>query len=100
MYIAVDANPELKVFKCDKCPKAFTRRIMLKSHQSVHSTQRGFTCQACEKWFPTRSALVRHERTHTGWLFVVFHINYEYMYIKIKYLWTFFSILFLPRDVD
>ena len=39
---------------------------MLKSHQSVHSTQRGFTCQACEKWFPTRSALVRHERTHTG----------------------------------
>ncbi|KYM99966.1 PREDICTED: zinc finger protein 248-like [Cyphomyrmex costatus] len=62
----VDANPELKVFKCDKCPKAFTRRIMLKSHQSVHSTQRGFTCQACEKWFPTRSALVRHERTHTG----------------------------------
>jgi len=99
MYIAVDANPELKVFKCDKCPKAFTRRIMLKSHQSVHSTQRGFTCQACEKWFPTRSALVRHERTHTGWLFV-FHINYEYMYIKIKYLWTFFSILFLPRDVD
>ncbi|KAL6427691.1 hypothetical protein ACFW04_008861 [Cataglyphis niger] len=65
-YILVDANPELKVFKCDKCPKAFTRRIMLKSHQSVHSTQRGFTCQACDKWFPTRSALVRHERTHTG----------------------------------
>ncbi|XP_028048994.1 zinc finger protein 543 isoform X2 [Monomorium pharaonis] len=62
----VDGNTELKVFKCDKCPKAFTRRIMLKSHQSVHSTQRGFTCQACEKWFPTRSALVRHERTHTG----------------------------------
>ncbi|KAH0555163.1 zinc finger and SCAN domain-containing protein 30-like [Cotesia glomerata] len=62
----VDANEELKVFKCDKCPKAFTRRIMLKSHQSVHSTQRGFTCQACEKWFPTRSALIRHERTHTG----------------------------------
>ncbi|XP_039302235.1 zinc finger and SCAN domain-containing protein 12 isoform X3 [Solenopsis invicta] len=66
MCVAVDANPEMKVFKCDKCPKAFTRRIMLKSHQSVHSTQRGFTCQACEKWFPTRSALVRHERTHTG----------------------------------
>ncbi|XP_053977193.1 zinc finger protein 189-like [Hylaeus anthracinus] len=62
----VEANEELKVFQCDKCPKAFTRRIMLKSHQSVHSTQRGFTCQACEKWFPTRSALVRHERTHTG----------------------------------
>lgn len=72
MYIAVDANPELKVFKCDKCPKAFTRRIMLKSHQSVHSTQRGFTCQACEKWFPTRSALVRHERTHTGWYLLFF----------------------------
>ncbi|KAK0098040.1 hypothetical protein PV326_011575 [Microctonus aethiopoides] len=62
----VDGNEEMKVFKCDKCPKAFTRRIMLKSHQSVHSTQRGFTCQACEKWFPTRSALIRHERTHTG----------------------------------
>ena len=39
---------------------------MLKSHQSVHNTQRGFTCQACEKWFPTRTALVRHERTDTG----------------------------------
>ncbi|KAL2745640.1 zinc finger protein 543-like [Vespula maculifrons] len=62
----VEANTELKVFQCDKCPKAFTRRIMLKSHQSVHSTQRGYTCQACEKWFPTRSALIRHERTHTG----------------------------------
>ncbi|XP_043276095.1 zinc finger and SCAN domain-containing protein 12-like isoform X2 [Venturia canescens] len=62
----VGGNEELKVFQCDKCPKAFTRRIMLKSHQSVHSTQRGFTCQACEKWFPTRSALIRHERTHTG----------------------------------
>ncbi|CAL7935965.1 unnamed protein product [Xylocopa violacea] len=62
----VETTEELKVFQCDKCPKAFTRRIMLKSHQSVHSTQRGFTCQACEKWFPTRSALVRHERTHTG----------------------------------
>ncbi|XP_058789525.1 zinc finger protein 892-like [Phymastichus coffea] len=62
----VETSEELKVFQCDKCPKAFTRRIMLKSHQSVHSTQRGFTCQACEKWFPTRSALVRHERTHTG----------------------------------
>ncbi|XP_043483613.1 zinc finger protein 510-like [Leptopilina heterotoma] len=64
--IVGEATEELKVFQCDKCPKAFTRRIMLKSHQSVHSTQRGFTCQACEKWFPTRSALVRHERTHTG----------------------------------
>ncbi|KAL7301490.1 hypothetical protein TKK_0005927 [Trichogramma kaykai] len=62
----VESGEEIKVFQCDKCPKAFTRRIMLKSHQSVHSTQRGFTCQACEKWFPTRSALVRHERTHTG----------------------------------
>lgn len=61
-----EANGEIKVFKCDKCPKAFTRRIMLKSHQSVHSTQRGFTCPACEKWFPTKSALIRHERTHTG----------------------------------
>ncbi|XP_014216317.1 zinc finger protein 543 [Copidosoma floridanum] len=62
----IESGGELKVFQCDKCPKAFTRRIMLKSHQSVHSTQRGFTCQACEKWFPTKSALVRHERTHTG----------------------------------
>ena len=66
IHCLVGANEELKVFQCDKCPKAFTRRIMLKSHQSVHSTQRGFTCQACEKWFPTRSALIRHERTHTG----------------------------------
>ncbi|XP_048505264.1 zinc finger protein 383-like isoform X2 [Athalia rosae] len=59
-------SEELKVFQCDKCPKAFTRRIMLKRHESVHVQQRGFTCQVCEKWFPTRSALVRHERTHTG----------------------------------
>ncbi|XP_046738707.1 zinc finger protein 436-like isoform X1 [Diprion similis] len=62
----MDESEELKVFQCDKCPKAFTRRIMLKRHESVHVQQRGFTCQACEKWFPTRSALVRHERTHTG----------------------------------
>lgn len=72
----VDGNEEMKVFKCDKCPKAFTRRIMLKSHQSVHSTQRGFTCQACEKWFPTRSALIRHERTHTGNHLFLINTNY------------------------
>ncbi|XP_015588346.1 zinc finger protein 543 isoform X2 [Cephus cinctus] len=66
IHQTITGSEELKVFQCDKCPKAFTRRIMLKSHQSVHSTQRGFTCQACEKWFPTRSALIRHERTHTG----------------------------------
>lgn len=57
---------ELKVFKCPKCPKAFSRRIQLSRHSSVHMEQRGFSCGICEKWFPTRSALIRHERIHTG----------------------------------
>lgn len=61
-----DDDGELKVFQCPDCPKAFSRRIQLRRHASVHMQQRGFTCGICEKWFPTRSALVRHERIHTG----------------------------------
>ncbi|XP_044742299.1 zinc finger protein 184 [Chrysoperla carnea] len=59
-------DEELKVFQCPNCPKAFSRRIQLRRHSSVHMEQRGFSCGICEKWFPTRSALIRHERIHTG----------------------------------
>lgn len=52
--------------QCPDCPKAFSRRIQLRRHASVHMQQRGFSCGICEKWFPTRSALIRHERIHTG----------------------------------
>lgn len=61
-----DDDGELKVFQCPDCPKAFSRRIQLRRHASVHMQQRGFSCGICEKWFPTRSALIRHERIHTG----------------------------------
>lgn len=62
----VNEEGELMVLQCAKCPKAFSRRIQLRRHSSVHMQQRGFSCGICEKWFPTRSALVRHERIHTG----------------------------------
>lgn len=61
-----DEDGELKVFQCPDCSKAFSRRIQLRRHASVHMQQRGFSCGICEKWFPTRSALIRHERIHTG----------------------------------
>lgn len=64
--LEVKSDEECKVFKCRKCPKAITRKVMLKNHHLVHNTQRSFICETCKKRFLTRSALVRHIRTHTG----------------------------------
>ncbi|XP_049804346.1 GDNF-inducible zinc finger protein 1-like isoform X1 [Schistocerca nitens] len=54
------------IFKCDKCPKRFSKRLDLKRHTSVHNQQRGFVCGICEKWCPNQTNFKRHERTHTG----------------------------------
>ncbi|KAK7873889.1 hypothetical protein R5R35_005747 [Gryllus longicercus] len=62
----LSANSEGLIFRCDKCPKGFSKRIDLKRHSSVHDQQRGFVCAVCEKWFPNKTSYKRHERIHTG----------------------------------
>lgn len=56
----------MKIFKCDKCPKSFSRRMHLTRHASIHEKKQGHFCDYCEKWFPSRSSLNRHTRIHTG----------------------------------
>ncbi|CAD7077863.1 unnamed protein product [Hermetia illucens] len=57
---------QLKIFKCPKCPQAFTRRAQLLRHASVHDKVRGYQCEHCKKWFACKSSMDRHIRIHTG----------------------------------
>ncbi|XP_077298331.1 uncharacterized protein LOC143919725 isoform X2 [Arctopsyche grandis] len=57
---------ELLLFKCDHCPKSFSRPAELRRHSSLHTSQKGYTCNYCDKWFPSQSSYTRHERIHTG----------------------------------
>lgn len=63
----IECEPQLNMFfKCDKCPRSFSKRMDLMRHSSVHDEQRGFVCNICEKWFSNKSNFIRHGRIHTG----------------------------------
>lgn len=62
-----DESGDLKIFKCSKCPKTFSRRGKLLNHERDHSAKsNGQECPYCQKWFPSNSTLTRHIRVHTG----------------------------------
>jgi uncharacterized Zn-finger protein len=70
--LAHDQNDQVKNQKkylCDQpnCQFSCRQLCILKSHQSVHSTDRPFRCtvDGCDKAFKTRSTVKSHMKTHT-----------------------------------
>ncbi|MCJ1430773.1 hypothetical protein MMC27_000123 [Xylographa pallens] len=53
-------------FKCDQCPKRFTRAFNLRSHLRTHTSQRPFACRICSRPFTRRHDLNNHLMLHTG----------------------------------
>ena len=54
---------EEKIFHCNKCPTAFTKKRDLIRHKRIH--RKPFQCTTCGKSFTTKFALTYHIRTHT-----------------------------------
>ena len=55
-----------KLYKCEKCEKAFTQKFRLKVHIAKHTGDRPFLCLKCGKNFTTRQHLPKHNRLHTS----------------------------------
>ncbi|KAF7503650.1 hypothetical protein GJ744_003428 [Endocarpon pusillum] len=53
-------------YACDLCPKRFTRRSNLTSHQLSHKNEKPFACTVCETTFVRKSDRERHQKTHSG----------------------------------
>ena len=53
-------------FKCDQCPKQFTRSSTLREHARTHSNHRPFMCRVCGKTFVRLKDRNRHDALHTG----------------------------------
>lgn len=58
---AVDTEFENQ-YKCEKCPRSFTKPSQLKEHLFVHSTQQLHACTVCGSKFKWKKTLVRHQR--------------------------------------
>ena len=56
----------VKPYKCDFCPKAFTRSHALIEHQRQHSGIRPFKCEICLKTFAVAKTLQNHQLTHSN----------------------------------
>ncbi|KAL5247152.1 hypothetical protein ACHWQZ_G019121 [Mnemiopsis leidyi] len=56
--------PNDKIFKCNKCDKAFSCNAKLERHTRVHSGIKPYTCDYCGKSFAYSTSCRRHERTH------------------------------------
>jgi hypothetical protein len=60
---AVDSSAGPK-FRCDICPKRFTRSAALKAHKNgVHLGRRPYPCSICGREFTRKNDTMRHERT-------------------------------------
>jgi len=53
-----------RIFGCDLCDKAYTRRDHLNRHRLVHGGVRDHVCSVCNKEFYRKDKLRRHEQTH------------------------------------
>lgn len=63
-------NEELKngnisqKFQCPNCPRLYSKRETLASHQKTHQNPISFECSQCEKSFTRKDNLLRHMITH------------------------------------
>lgn len=56
----------VKPHVCPTCGKGFSRKMLLKQHQRVHTGERPYQCPECGKSFADRSNMSLHARLHTG----------------------------------
>lgn len=52
---------EKHVFQCSRCPKVFTRKFNLRSHERTHTGERPYACPVCGVTF----SRAQEQRTHT-----------------------------------
>lgn len=71
---------------CPTCGKSFSRKMLLKQHQRVHTGERPYQCPECGKSFADRSNMSLHARLHTGIKIVcqiyAKYINNMYIYSR------------------
>ena len=53
-------------YRCGKCGKLFSTKIILKRHEMVHSDVRDFRCDICNKSFKCKGHLKQHGRVHVN----------------------------------
>jgi KRAB domain-containing zinc finger protein len=57
---------EQKVFFCDLCLTAFSRKKNFEIHLKIHSKQKPFKCGECPACFKIKDELVLHMQVHAG----------------------------------
>ena len=53
-------------FRCNLCPKRYTRSATLREHLRTHTDERPFVCGVCGKAFVRQHDRKRHEDLHSG----------------------------------
>lgn len=81
-----------KKFKCNVCPKRFTRKNTLMNHLRIHNRDEGksegeegaFSCPQCPKTFVDKYHLNRHQKTHDSKVFSCELCRFDF-YVKREY---------------
>ncbi|TQN64264.1 C2H2 finger domain transcription factor crzA, partial [Colletotrichum shisoi] len=63
-FLQMSRRVEPAKFRCNMCPKTFTRNINLKGHERSHFGERPYACSSCGKAFARLNDCRRHERIH------------------------------------
>lgn len=59
------AGEKIRRYQCDKCPKSFEKKQLLKDHRSgLHSVEKKFQCDFCGKFWANRKKIGNHMNLH------------------------------------